>query len=513
MALIGKIIKQAISFKNDFETDQDSIAEQHEVLQYILEKARDTAFGKKYKFDRILSSANVYQAFHEAVPLFDYDQMYECWWKRVEEGEASVTWPEHPTYFALTSGTTGSKSKKIPVTRDMLDSIQRAGLKQVTAMANFDLPSSFFEKEIMMLHSSSNLKKGKSVPEGEISGISAHNIPFWFKNFYKPGDEIGAIDDWDERLKQISKAAVEWDIGAISGIPSWVEMMLHKVITDYGLETIHDIWPNLQVYTTGGVAFEPYRKSFQSLMAKPVTVIDTYLASEGFFAFQSRPDTEAMKLITDNGIFYEFIPFKSEYFDGHGNPFEHAPVIDLSMIEEGEEYALLISTVAGLWRYMIGDTIIFENVEKDEIRITGRTKHFLNVVGSQLSVVRMNDAISKLEQIYDVAIPEFTVAAIRVNGEYIHRWYVGSDSPIPVPNLSESLDTILKESNKNYAVARRQALKGIDVRMIPLDMFYDWIEKRQKKGGQVKFPRVMDEESFLEFENFLTNKPGQLQEK
>jgi hypothetical protein len=504
MAIIGKLIKQAITLKNEFTSTGDIRSEQQSVLTDLLEKAQNTAFGKHYNFHHLLESGNVYQAFQETVPVFDYDKLYEGWWNRVEQGEADITWPGLPQYFAITSGTTGSGNKKIPVTQDMLDSLKTAGLKQVTAMANFDLPASFFEKEIMMLHSSSNLKKGNYLPEGEISGISAYNIPFWFKGYYKPGDEIGAIDDWDERLNRISEKAAEWDIGAISGIPSWVELMLRKVIADHGLTTIHDIWPNLQVYTTGGVAFEPYRKSFQALMSSPITVIDTYLASEGFFAFQSRPQTDAMKLITDHGIFYEFIPFEPDNFDESGNPVNRAPVVDLSQVQPGKEYAMLISTVSGLWRYMIGDTVQFET--ENEIRITGRTKHFLNVVGSQLSVVRMNEAIGQLEQQSEVTIPEYTVAAVRVNGEYIHRWYLGSESPLEFPNLAETLDNILKASNKNYAVARKKSLKGIEVRMVPLPLFYDWIETRKKKGGQVKFPRVMEESTFLEFENFLTTK-------
>lgn len=504
MAIFGSIIKSIIDLKETFTPEGEAIKDQEDVLIGLLKKAKNTAFGKHYKFDEILKSDDVKKTFSEKVPYFDYNKMDTEWWHKYHEGEENVTWPGKPPYFALSSGTTGKGSKRIPVTEDMLESIRKAGIKQVSALSNFDLPPEFFEREIMMLGSSTDLQKEGDHKEGEISGISASNIPFWFRGYYKPGEEISKIDEWDDRVQKIAENAKEWDIGALSGIPSWMELMLKKVIEYHNLDNIHEIWPNLQVYASGGVAFEPYEKSFDALLGKPVQVIDTYLASEGFLALQNRPDTNAMKLILDNGIYFEFVPFKAEYINQDGSITNDAPVIPLAEVNEEDEYVLLISTVSGAWRYLIGDTIKFTDKEKNEIRITGRTKFFLNVVGSQLSVNKMNDAVQELEEQFDIRIPEFVVAAKRAeDGEYYHFWYLGTEDSADDEKLAEALDKALQDANKNYKVARSKALHGVKVTTIDPNMFHEWNAVNKKKGGQVKMEKVMNEEKFAEWEKFL----------
>ncbi|MCT8339923.1 GH3 auxin-responsive promoter family protein [Flavobacteriaceae bacterium TK19130] len=505
MAVLGSIIKKAIDLRDTLVSEETPYESQQAVLKELLEKAKDTAFGKYYGFSKILEAEDRYKAFIDAVPYFDYHQMTEKWWHRVHDGFEDITWPGKPTYFALSSGTTGKSSKRIPVTDAMLEAIRTTGIKQVGALANFDLPPDFFEKEIMMLGSSTNLKKRDEFKEGEISGISASNIPFWFRGYYKPGEEIAQIDDWDERVQTIAEKAGDWDIGALSGIPSWMELMMKKVIEYNKLDTIQDIWPNLQVYTSGGVAFQPYEKSFNKLLKYPITIIDTYLASEGFLAYQQRPGTTAMKLVTDNGIYFEFVPFEPEYINQDGSIAQEAPVINLSEVEEGKDYVLLISTVSGAWRYLIGDTIAFTDVERCEIKITGRTKFFLNVVGSQLSVNKMEAALRELEQQFDIEIPEFTLSAVKIKGEFHHHWYLGTDADISEDKLAEALDTSLKEANKNYNVARGKALKGVKVSKVLPEVFHEWSGKNKKKGGQVKMEKVMDEEKFAEWEDFVRN--------
>jgi hypothetical protein len=341
--------------------------------------------------------------------------------------------------------------------------------------------------------------------EGEISGISASNIPFWFRNFYKPGVEISQIEDWDERVLKIAKEAKNWDIGAMSGIPSWTELMIKKILEYHNAENIHEIWPNLLVYTTGGVAFEPYEKAFEKLVAHPLVVIDTYLASEGFMAFQARPETHAMKLVLDNGIYFEFVPFKPEYISEEGGIMKDAPTVKLEEVEPEVDYVLLISTVSGAWRYVIGDTIKFTDVARKEIRITGRTKFFLNVVGSQLSVNKMNDAVKELEQQFGVTIPEFTVAAVKNDQEeYIHKWYLGiEEGDADEKELAAALDEALKAANKNYGMARSKALKGVEVVKVGPEVFTGWSAANKKKGGQVKMEKVMNEEKFAEWEKFV----------
>lgn len=506
MPIVGSLIKSLIDLRDTIVSEPEAEEAQQEVLTKLLKKAKDTQFGKHYDFESILKADDIQKTFAEKVPYFDYNKLNAEWWHKLHDGEKDVTWPGRPPYFAVSSGTTGKSSKRIPVTDEMLESIRKAGIKQVSALSNFDLPPDFFEKEIMMLGSSTDLEKEGDHKEGEISGISASNIPFWFRGYYKPGEEISKIEEWDERVQRIAENAKNWDIGALSGIPSWLELMMKKVIEYNNLDNIHDIWPNLQVYASGGVAFEPYEKSFNALLARPITVIDTYLASEGFLAVQARPDTNAMKLILDNGIYFEFVPFKAEYINQDGSIVDDAPVISLDEVEEEKDYVLLISTVSGAWRYLIGDTIKFTDVKRKEIRITGRTKFFLNVVGSQLSVNKMNDAVQELEEKFDIKIPEFTLAAVRIDGEFHHHWYLGTEGDTPEEELKEALDESLKNANKNYKVARSKALKGVKVTKVHPDIFPEWSAANKKKGGQVKMEKVMDEEKFAKWEKFVSEK-------
>lgn len=505
MAIIGSIIKGVIDLTDTFTSEPDPVEEQQNTLKHLLEKATDTQFGKHFKFEEILQKEDTASAFAKAIPFYDYKSLNKEWWYKLHEGEVDVTWPGTPDYFALSSGTTGKTSKRIPVTNDMLTAIRNAGIKQVGALAHFDLEADFFEKEIMMLGSSTDLQERAGHKEGEISGISASNIPFWFRGYYKPGEEIAKIEDWDERVQHIAEKAEQWDIGALSGIPSWIELMLEKVIDYHNLNNIHEIWPNLQVYTSGGVAFQPYEKSFNALLGKPITVIDTYLASEGFIAFQTRPETDAMKLATDNGIYFEFIPMEPKYVNQDGSIVQDAPVLGLDEVEEEKDYILIISTVSGAWRYLIGDTIKFTDKKRAEIKITGRTKFFLNVVGSQLSVNKMEDAVQDLEREFDIKIPEFTLAAKRnpTDDEFYHYWYLGTESTIDKDKLAARLDQSLKEANKNYKVARSKALKGVIVNTVSPNIFYDWNAANKKKGGQVKMEKVMNEEKFATWEAFV----------
>lgn len=503
MPIIGNIIKGFIEVRDKLAEDKDHIEEQREVLKRLLKTAQDTAFGKFYKFDKILESEQLTKTFADAIPYYDYNKIDKEWWQKLHDGEADVTWPGVPDYFALSSGTTGTTSKRIPVTDEMISSIRNAGIQQIYALSNFDLPSDFFERGILMLGSSTDLEEVDGHKEGEISGISASKIPSWFRGYYKPGHDISAMEDWDEKVQKIAEEAPNWDIGGLSGIPSWMELMLQKVIEYNGAENIHEIWPNLQVYTSGGVAFGPYEKSFNALLGKPITVIDTYLASEGFIAFQSRPDTDTMGLVTNGGIYFEFVPFDPDYIEQDGSLSEKAPSLTLSEVQLDQDYVLLISTVSGAWRYLIGDTIAFTDIERAEIKITGRTKFFLNTVGSQLSVNKLNDAVQHLEVEFSMKIPEYTLCAKRIDGEFYHCWYMGTEDKTEDMKLASALDEYLKSANNNYKVARTKALKGVKVTTVAPKVFSDWNGRNKKKGGQVKMERVMEEEKFKTWEEFV----------
>ncbi|WP_339924329.1 GH3 auxin-responsive promoter family protein [uncultured Cyclobacterium sp.] len=503
MPVIGELIKKAIELGGKLNSENSPEKDQAKVLSHLLETAKDTAFGKYYGFKNILDAGDISKVFQEKVPYHDYDKIYNEWWKKIRDGHEDITWPGINKYFAVSSGTT-SKSKYIPVTEEMIDAIRKTGIQQVVSLSKYDLPPDFFERQIMMLGSSTALQSHDGFLEGEISGISASQIPFWFQSFYKPGPEISAIENWDDRIEEIAKNAKDWDIGSISGIPSWIELMMKRVIAYHGVSSIHEIWPNLSVYTPGGVAFEPHKKSFEKNLAHPLIYIDTYLASEGFLAFQNRPDTDAMALVLDNGIYFEFVPFEPENLDENGAVKADAKALTIGEVVENKDYILLISTVAGTWRYMIGDTIAFTNKEQAEIKITGRTKFFLNVVGSQLGVHQMDKAMEAVQEKFNLTVPEYTVAAIEENGEYLHRWYLGKDSGNADENsVKEFLDTFLRENNKNYNVARSKALKSIDVKIVSVNTFIAYNEKEKKKGGQVKFPRVMKAEPFGQWEDFV----------
>lgn len=504
MALIGEIIKKAVETADRIFTNSDHADAQKEVLKELLSEAKDTSFGLYYEFKKLLENDDPRIAFSEKVPYHSYDQLRERWWQRVIDGASDITWPGRVEYFAVSSGTTSSK-KHIPVTDEMIKAIRKGGLQQIKALADFDLPAEFFEKEILMFGSSTNLKEVNGHFEGEISGISASQIPFWFEGVYRPGKEISSIHDWDERVEALAKEAPNWDIGGISGIPSWIELMMKKVIEYHGVETIHDIWPNFQVYTSGGGAFEPYRKSFEKITGKPIIVIDTYLASEGYVATQIRKETDAMALITDNGIYFEFIPFTPDNMDENGSVKQNVKPLTIEQVEEGVDYVLIISTVSGAWRYMIGDTIAFTDKSRAEIKITGRTKHFLNVVGSHLSVIQMNKAMEDLDEEFGCDIKEFTVSAVEEDGDYYHSWYLGNsgDCDFDEEKVAQKLDEILQENNKNYRVARSKALKGVKVKIVPDNYFQKWTEETKQKGGQVKVPRVMKEKDFKEWEEFI----------
>ncbi|WP_116126612.1 GH3 auxin-responsive promoter family protein [Lewinella sp. IMCC34183] len=507
MAFYGHVIKALIETKHNLLPHEptDPAAAQQRQLRDLLEEAKDTAFGKYYNFERILGAEDIRKAYRREVPIFDYHEMNDEWWKK-QRKDPDITWPGRPKFFALSSGTTGKKSKRIPVTDEMLECTQRVGRAQAECLANFDLDADLFEKDILMLSSSASLEERDGYQEGEISGINVSNLPEFMEGVYKPGIDIARIPEWDERVQRIAEEAPKWDVGALAGIPSWMVMMLRKVIEVNKLNNIHEIWPNLSIFTTGGVAFEPYRQTFEALLDHPIVIMDTYLASEGFFAFNARPGTMSMQLALDHGIYYEFVPHDERGFDATGTILEKPEVLDFRDVKEGVDYALLVSTPAGAWRYMIGDTIKFTDLERMEMVISGRTKYFLNVVGSQLSEEKLNKAIATLNKKTGANVKEFTVGAIKreEDGEYVHQWVLGlEEGELDSEEAKKVLDAHLQEVNKNYKVARQKALKDLRVRVEPADRLYAFLEQTKKKGGQIKFPKVMGEDKLRELLEFL----------
>lgn len=492
MAVIGKLLQRSFKLSKKIRRRYTSESmKQYKTLMRLLGAAEHTAFGRHYDFTTIFENENPAQAFAEKVPLTDYDGMHP-WWKRAEDGEANVAWPGKVKYFALSSGTSGAPSKHIPVTREMLKSMHKAARKQFLSFPNFNLPAVTYEKRFLSLGGSTSLIPSGTHYKGDVSGINGKKIPRWFRIYYKPGVKVSRVKSWDDRLVLMTQKAPKWDVGIIAGVPAWAQILLERIIDEYSLETIHDLWPNLGVYIHGGVALTPYRENLDKLFGKPMVYMETYLASEGFFALQTRPDAKGMELMLNSGIFYEFLPFTDEYFTPEGQLRDpHAPTLLLDEVELGRSYALVISTCSGAWRYLIGDTVKVVNKAPVEIVIDGRIKHFLSMCGEHLSVDNMNTALVNTAQQFGLRTGEFTVAGIPFEGLFAHRWYIGCDAPPDHEAFRAALDAELGRLNDDYVVERRHALKEIQVVFLPEKAFVDYMALQGKVGAQNKFPRVL----------------------
>lgn len=510
MAILGTLLKKGITLRESLEQMYTSPADlQKQELRNLLIHCQLTQFGKAYQFTEILSSFKksskdaYYESFQSKVPIFDYDKLYDEWWHKAKQGKRDVCWPGKIKYFALSSGTSGASSKYIPITREMVKSIRKTSMRQILTMSKYDLPASLFSKGILMLGGSTDLKKSGHYFEGDLSGITAAQIPFWFQHFYKPGKKIAKTRDWKDKLEEIVKNAPNWDIGIIVGVPAWLQILMEQIVEKYKVETIHDIWPNLKIFVHGGVSFEPYKRGFEKLLAQPLFYMETYLASEGFIAFQAYPNRKSMRLVLNNGIFYEFIPFTHENFDEDGTVKEDATTLKIDEVEENKDYALLITTNAGAYRYMIGDVIRFSSIEECEIVITGRTKLFMSLCGEHLSLDNMNKAIELVEDELKIDIREFTLLGERADNLFAHHWYIGTDDPVDEETLKNKIDDYLKEVNDDYGVERTSALKEVRLNVLPTSVFYNWLEEQGKVGSQNKFPRVLKKEKAQLWKNFL----------
>ncbi|MEI6172762.1 MAG: GH3 auxin-responsive promoter family protein [Bacteroidota bacterium] len=505
MPILGSIIRKAYELRQ-FPIDiirVNPVVEQKKVLKKLLMRAQDTAFGEYFDFSRMVFRQDFREQFSATVPVHDYSSMFKNWWYRSLNGEPYVTWPGRVKYFALTSGTSEASSKHIPVTAEMLRAIQKASIRQLVSATKYDFPDEFYEKGILMIGGSTHLRYNGTYYQGDLSGITASSIPFWFQHFYKPGRRISREQEWSVKLNDIVRNAKSWDIGIIVGVPAWIQIIMEKIIDYYGVKTIHDIWPNLSAYVHSGVSFDPYIRSFEKLLSRPILFNESYLASEGFIAFQRPGNLKTMEMILDNGIYYEFIPFTEENFDGEGELKPNPETCTIEQVEEGKEYALLISTCAGAWRYLIGDTLKFISRERCEIMLTGRTKQFISLCGEHLSQDNLNRAIRMFQDEYNVKINEFTITGIRYGNLFAHQWYLGSDDNIDPVLAASKLDEYLKILNDDYRVERIEAIKNVSADVLPLQVFHDWMKIRGKEGGAHKFPRVLKNDHLEQWNNHI----------
>jgi hypothetical protein len=484
----------------------DPRRQQIKVLKKLLRKARFTEFGQRYRFDEILLSRHPGKKFQQIVPTYNYNKIYDAWWYKAKDGVPDVCWPGVIKYFALSSGTSDATSKYIPITKELIRSNMITSFRQLLSLTKYhDVPKSAVGKGWLMIGGSTQLQKGATYYAGDLSGIQQKNIPFWFQGLglYKPGKKIAKQKDWSKKLEEIVENAPNWDIGFIIGVPAWLQLCMEKIIERYKLNNIHEMWPNLSFYVHGGVAMEPYRKGFEKLLGRPITYIETYLASEGFLAYQNRQDAKGMHLALNNNIFFEFVPFDDHNFDGEGNMLDDPETFMIHEIEENKDYAILISTNAGAWRYAIGDTVRLIDRERSEIIITGRTKHFLSLVGEHLSVDNMNKAIEMVSEELNISIPEFTVAGVPYGNFFAHHWFIATDDKVNAVDLAARIDNKLKELNDDYEVERKHALKDVIVDVLSEQCFMNFMKSKGKEGGQHKFPRVLKGKMLEDWQAFL----------
>jgi len=480
--------------------------EQDRVLKKLLRRAKNTAFGNTYGFNELLKSKNIAKDFQQAVPIFNYNKIYKEWWIKSIEGESDVCWPGKIKYYALSSGTSEAASKYIPVTNELLAGNKAIMVKQLLGLRHYkNIPYASIAKGWLAIGGSTELQKGTGFYAGDLSGITAKKLPAWFQPFYKPGKKIAKEKDWNKKLEEIVAEAPKWDIGFLVGVPAWIQLCIEMIVKKYKLKNIHELWPNLSFFGHGGVSFEPYKKGFEKLLGKPITYIETYLASEGFIAYQDHQNAAGMRLVTGEHLFLEFVPFNEKNFDEDGEIKNNATAILIDEVEEGTDYAILISTSAGAWRYLIGDTVKFIDKENAQIVITGRTKHFLSLVGEHLSVDNMNKAVETVSHAFNISIPEYTVTGVPHGNLFAHKWYVACNDVVNENELANAIDLYLCSINDDYATERKSALQNVSVTVIKKEVFMKFMESQGKLGGQHKFPRVLKGKQLEAFETFIRN--------
>lgn len=491
MAVLGRILKETTKFANQLDARRQSdYTTQIKTLLKLLDKAKFTEFGLHYGFDEIEKSVLPHVEFSKRIPITNYDDFHKDWLHRTIAGERDITWPGKIKYFALSSGTSGAPSKRIPVSDAMIKRIQRVSVNQLLTLHDYDLDTDFYEKSMLMIGGSSALKQTEHFQEGDLSGILTGNVPFWFSKFSKPGKQITDIANWDEKVAAIVKNAPNWDIGVISGVPAWVSLVLKAILDEYKLKNIHELWPALSVFVSGGVSIKPYKEDILKYFGKHVHFQETYLASEGYFAFQKFEHEIGMRLRLKAGVYFEFIPFNDENFeDGKVKP--DCEILPLHLVKEGVDYALVISTCSGLWRYILGDTIRFISNETYEIVITGRIAHYLSICGEHLSVENMHDALCTAGLKLGVHLPEFTVYGEKIGDAVNHHWYIGSNDEIDANTLARALDEALCAKNDDYAAVRKRTLQMPRVVLVKAEKFSRYLSEKVQRSGQTKFPRVL----------------------
>ena len=463
---------------------------QNEVLINLLKNAENTEFGKKYNF----SSIKDYSSFSNNIPLTDYENFLK-YIERSIKGESNIFWSSAIKWYAQSSGTTNSVSKFIPVSKESLEECHyKAGKDVLCLYVNNNKDSNLFSGKSLRLGGSKKLYENNNNYFGDLSAILIDNLPLWAEMLSAPNNEISLMDKWDEKIKAIINSTLNENITSLAGVPSWMLILLNKILEERNETTIKDIWENLEVYFHGGVNFDPYINQFKSVLGDGVRFYETYNASEGFFAIQDRNDHNDMLLMLDYGIYFEF-----ETLDNKLKP----KIINLSKVKLDTNYALIISTNAGLWRYKIGDTIKFTSLDPFRIKITGRTKSFINAFGEELIIENAENALNKTLLKHKSTIVEYTVAPsfISKKDSGCHQWLIEFEKkPSDISKFCEDLDKYLQELNSDYKSKRFKniTMKRLEIIVAKEKLFFEWLKFKNKLGGQNKIPRLCNDRMIID---------------
>ena len=466
---------------------------QNELLLQLIDIAKDTEIGKQYDF----ASINNYETFVERVPISSYED-FQSLIERSRLGEHNIFWPTPIKWFAKSSGTTNAKSKFIPVSEESLEDCHYAASKDLLCMyLNNNEDSQLFTGKSLRLGGSKELYRENGTVFGDLSAILIDNMPFWAEFSSTPSSKVSLMSDWEHKMQAIVDETINENVTSLAGVPSWMLVLLNNVLDTTGKSSLFDIWPNLEVYFHGGVSFLPYVDQYKNILPKnDFRYYEIYNASEGFFAIQDQNSSSELLLMLDYGIFYEFIDMST-----YGTP--NPKVIPLENVELDTNYAVLITTNAGLWRYKIGDTIRFTSLKPYRIKVSGRTKHHINVFGEELIIENAEDALKKVCKKTASEIVDYTAAPIFMKGKEkgAHEWLIEFKTPPKnIDYFNELFDNALKSLNSDYEAKRynNMTLNKPTINMARPQLFYDWLKQNNKLGGQHKVPRLSNTRDYIE---------------
>ena len=467
---------------------------QKEVFLKLINRSKETEWGKKYRYNEI----NSIKEFQGRVPLQTYDDV-KPYITRLRKGEPNILWPGEIKWFAKSSGTTSDKSKFIPVSKEALEECHFRGGKDVLVIYTQNHPDTgIFKGKGLTLGGSHKIDNfSNQAYFGDLSAILIENLPFWVDFIRTPSQEVALLDKWEEKLDKITKETIKENVTNIAGVPSWNLVMLRHILDFTGKNNILELWPDMELFTHGGVSFIPYKEQFKKIIPSDhMNYMETYNASEGFFAIQDEPGKDDMLLMLDMGIFYEFIPM-NEF--GKENP----KVLSIKDVEIGKNYALVISTNAGLWRYIIGDTVKFTSLYPHKIKISGRTKHYINAFGEEVIIDNAEKALKIACEKSGAEIADYTAAPIYFGDDAkgSHEWLIEfAKPPADMEYFTTLLDHALMSVNSDYEAKRYKDITLVKptLRHIKNGVFYEWLNQKGKLGGQNKVPRLSNDRKILE---------------